>query len=148
MHQFALIWKEANKRFSDTITALDDLEGVVGKKLRIDGPNADKAFGKELRALINDTKGRANLMDAVSGIEQTAHKYGGSFDDNILRQMLFADELELALRQAAKDVDSGDGVLFLTDIPGGSPANRALAILMDTPNVELIGGANCFVGDF
>ena len=57
--------------------------------------------------------------------------------------MLFrSDELEQALRQAAKDVDSGDGVLFLTDIPGGSPANRALAIVMDTPNVELIGGAN------
>ncbi|EPA8652436.1 PTS galactosamine/N-acetylgalactosamine transporter subunit IIA [Photobacterium damselae] len=57
-------------------------------------------------------------------------------------ETMSTDELELALRQAAQEVDSGDGVLFLTDIPGGSPANRALAILMDTPNVELIGGAN------
>ncbi|ENX3947102.1 PTS galactosamine/N-acetylgalactosamine transporter subunit IIA [Photobacterium damselae] len=57
-------------------------------------------------------------------------------------ETMSTDELELALRQAAQAVDSGDGVLFLTDIPGGSPANRALAILMDTPNVELIGGAN------
>lgn len=50
-------------------------------------------------------------------------------------ETMSTDELELALRQAAQAVDSGDGVLFLTDIPGGSPANRALAILMDTPNV-------------
>lgn len=90
------LYKEANKRFSDTIQSLDTLQDVVGKKLKQEGPNVDKAFGKQLRALLNDTNGRANLMDAVSNIEQTAHKYGGSFDDNILTQMLFADELEIA----------------------------------------------------
>ena len=90
------LYKEANKRFSDTVQSLDMLQDVVGKKLNQTGPHADKAFGKQLRALMNDTNGRANLLDAVDSIEQTAHKYGGSFDDNILTQMLFADELEIA----------------------------------------------------
>ncbi len=89
-------YKEANKRFSDTISAIQKLEDVVGKKLNMDGPNADKAFGVELNSLMSNRKGRANLMDAVDGIEQTAHSYGGSFNDNILRQMLVADELEIA----------------------------------------------------
>ncbi|MEI8672341.1 PTS galactosamine/N-acetylgalactosamine transporter subunit IIA [Vibrio sp. SA48] len=57
-------------------------------------------------------------------------------------ESMSTDELEAELRKAAKEVDSGEGVLFLTDIPGGSPCNRALAILMDGENVELIGGAN------
>ncbi|EDU4587779.1 PTS mannose transporter subunit IIA, partial [Salmonella enterica subsp. houtenae] len=43
---------------------------------------------------------------------------------------------------AADRVDSGDGVLFLTDIPGGSPCNRALNILMSGRNVELLAGVN------
>ncbi|EDV3839189.1 PTS mannose transporter subunit IIA, partial [Salmonella enterica subsp. diarizonae] len=38
--------------------------------------------------------------------------------------------------------DSGDGVLFLTDIPGGSPCNRALNILMSGRNAELLAGVN------
>lgn len=57
-------------------------------------------------------------------------------------ESMSTDALELALRQAASAVDSGEGVLFLTDIPGGSPANRALNILQDTPAIEVISGAN------
>ncbi|PSV49341.1 PTS galactosamine/N-acetylgalactosamine transporter subunit IIA [Photobacterium indicum] len=57
-------------------------------------------------------------------------------------ESMSTDELEAKLRQAALLADSGDGVLFLTDIPGGSPCNRALAIMMDMPNIELIAGAN------
>ncbi len=87
-------YKEANKRFSDTITALDSLQDVVGKKLNFNGPNADKATGTALRSLMNNTKGRANLIDAVNNIQETANKYGGSFSDDILEQMLVADELE------------------------------------------------------
>ncbi|PSV20667.1 PTS mannose transporter subunit IIA [Photobacterium leiognathi subsp. mandapamensis] len=81
----------------------------------------------------------------ASGMETAVRAIAGEQE-----QMLFIDfvegmstqELEQSLRQAVQDVDSGDGVLILTDIPGGSPANRALEIMMDTPNVELIGGAN------
>lgn len=57
-------------------------------------------------------------------------------------ESMSTDELELALRKAAKDVSSDEGVLFLTDIPGGSPANRATAILMDTAQVEVLAGVN------
>ena len=87
-------YREANKRFSDTITSMDLLQDAAGKKIDFFGPNADKAMGTVLRSLMNNTKGRANLMNAVDSIESTSKKYGGSFDDNILTQMLFADELE------------------------------------------------------
>ena len=39
------------------------------------------------------------------------------------------------------DVDSGDGVVVLTDLFGGTPSNLAISI-MDTQKVEIIAGGN------
>ena len=84
-------------------------------------------------------------LNYASGIQSAVKAIAGEQE-----QMAFIDfvesmsteQLEERLRQVAKEVDSGEGVLFLTDIPGGSPCNRALSIMMDTPNIELIAGAN------
>lgn len=84
---------------------------------------------------INFATGMQSAVKAIAGEQEQM-----VFIDFV--EAMSTEQLEAQLRAAAKDVDSGDGVLFLTDIPGGSPCNRALAILMDTPNVELIGGAN------
>lgn len=32
--------------------------------------------------------------------------------------------------------------LFLTDLPGGTPCNRAMAIMMQNPSVEVLAGVN------
>jgi len=61
-------YREANKRFSDTITALDDLQDVAGRKLDFSGPNADKAAGVLLRSQTNNTKGRANLLTSIKNL--------------------------------------------------------------------------------
>lgn len=87
-------YRDANKIFSDTITALDDLQDVAGRKLDFSGPNSDKAAGVLLRSQTNNTKGRANLLTAISNLEDTARKYGGSFDDDILNLSIFSDELD------------------------------------------------------
>lgn len=84
---------------------------------------------------IQFASGMASAVKAIAGEQEQM-----AFVDFV--ESLSTDELEAQLRQAAQSVDSGDGVLFLTDIPGGSPSNRALNILMDTPNVELIAGVN------
>lgn len=87
-------YREANARFSDTIKSLDMLQDAAGKKLDFFGPNADKATGTVLRRLMSNAQGRVLLMDAVDDIGKTSKKYGGSFNDDILTQMLFADELD------------------------------------------------------
>ena len=74
--------------------ALDSLQDSAGKKLNFFGPNADKATGTVLRRLMSNAQGRVTLMDAIENISTTAKKYGGSFEDDILTQMLFADELD------------------------------------------------------
>ncbi len=96
------LYKDANRRFSETITGLNDLQDVVGRKLNQTGPHADKAFGTALRGLMNNTKGRANLMTAVDNIQSTSKKFGGRNQGDILAQMLFADELEVVFGGAGR----------------------------------------------
>jgi len=95
-------YREANKRFSDTITALDNLQDVAGRKLDFAGPNANKAAGTLLRSQTNNTKARANLLTAIKDLEDTAQKYGGSFDDDILNLSIFADELDAVFGSGAR----------------------------------------------
>jgi len=84
---------------------------------------------------INFASGIQSAVRAIAG-EQAQMK----FVDFV--ETMSTDDLEADLRAAAAEVNSGEGVLFLTDILGGSPSNRATAIMMDTPLVEVIGGAN------
>jgi len=45
------------------------------------------------------------------------------------------------IRASIERVDSGDGVILLTDMFGGTPSNLAIS-MMDRPNVDVIAGAN------
>ena len=47
-------------------------------------------------------------MDAIDNIGTTAKKYGGSFDDDILTQMLFADELDAVFGGGARTSLKGE----------------------------------------
>ena len=95
-------YKQANKQFSETITSLDALQDVAGRKLDFSGPHADKAAGTLLRSQTNNTKGRANLLTAIKNLEDTAQKYGGSFDDDILNLSIFSDELDSVFGSGAR----------------------------------------------
>ncbi|MEM1021048.1 MAG: PTS sugar transporter subunit IIA [Pseudomonadota bacterium] len=45
------------------------------------------------------------------------------------------------IRQAAQGVDTGEGVIILTDMFGGTPSNLAISLLSDG-KIEVIAGAN------
>jgi len=54
------------------------------------------------------------------------------------------DDLELAnqaVHDAVKSVDSGGGVMLLTDMFGGTPSNLAISLL-GRENVEVVAGVN------
>ncbi len=46
-----------------------------------------------------------------------------------------------AIRRARREIDSGDGLLILTDMFGGTPANLCFSLLED-PKVEVLTGMN------
>ncbi|MFQ5564483.1 MAG: PTS sugar transporter subunit IIA [Parvularculaceae bacterium] len=43
--------------------------------------------------------------------------------------------------KAARDVNSGDGVIILTDMFGGTPSNLAISV-MEKANAEVVAGVN------
>ena len=51
------------------------------------------------------------------------------------------DAVRRSLLQAARKVDSGDGVVIVTDMFGGTPSNLAISIMDDGP-IEVIAGMN------
>jgi PTS system mannose-specific IIA component len=50
------------------------------------------------------------------------------------------EETREKLREAIREVDSGDGVIVLTDMFGGTPANLALTFLDE--RIEVLTGVN------
>ena len=70
------------------------------------------------------------------------------FNDDVVQieaQCLKAEDDPKAFYQVMDDacerIDEGDGVLILTDIPGGTPANQA-QLLLQKRNIAIIAGAN------
>lgn len=53
-----------------------------------------------------------------------------------------ADVFQKNMEEKVNKLDSGDGVLIFTDILGGTPGNRALAIAAANDKVEVIAGVN------
>jgi PTS system mannose-specific IIA component len=51
------------------------------------------------------------------------------------------EERRNAILAAAKKVESGDGVVILTDMFGGTPSNLAISV-MEAGSVEVIAGVN------
>ena len=51
------------------------------------------------------------------------------------------DEMDIMARVVCLRLNSGDGVLVLTDMYGSTPSNIALRLL-DLPNVEVVSGIN------
>lgn len=52
------------------------------------------------------------------------------------------EDFDTLLAEAVAEVDGGEGVLILTDINGGTPANRALMLAASRPDIEVIAGMN------
>lgn len=87
-------YNAANVDYADTIGALDNIQSVVGRKLDFSSPSAEKASGTILRRLMGNTQSRANLIDSINELERVAKSTGGKFEDDLLNQALFADELD------------------------------------------------------
>ena len=95
-------YNRVNTTFSETIGALDALQDVAGKKLNLTGPNADKAIGTLLRRLMSNAQSRIRLLDSVDEIEAVARKQGAIFNDDLLTQVLFVDELDAVFGPVAR----------------------------------------------
>ncbi|PKF78798.1 PTS N-acetylgalactosamine transporter subunit IIA [Vibrio sp. vnigr-6D03] len=51
-------------------------------------------------------------------------------------------QLEEAMRKAIGEIDSGDGIIFLTDLLGGTPFRTASLISQERSDIEVVTGTN------
>lgn len=91
----------ANARYADTKSALDDLQKAVGTKIDLDMPDAAKAIGTAARSLTSNNQGRVQMLNSVNNANEVAAKYGAKFKDDVLNQMLFANEIDRMFGAAA-----------------------------------------------
>ena len=95
-------YNKANTDYSQTIGALDSLQKAAGSKIDLFGPNTEKALGTTLRRLLNNTQSRVNLIDAIDEMETVARVTNKTFDDDVLTQVMFVDELDSMFGAAGK----------------------------------------------
>lgn len=101
-------YNRVNTQYSDTIQAINTFQDSAGTKVNLFGEIADKALGPVSRRLLSNAQSRATLMDAMKTLDDTALKYGAKFDDDIMMQVRFADELDSMFGAAAKTSLQGD----------------------------------------
>jgi len=129
-------YNKVNTRYSDTIDVLNEFQGIAGKKMDLTGPNAEKAIGTLMRRLMSNTQSRVNLLDSVNNIENTATKYGGKFNDDLLTQVLFADELDSVFGPVAKTSFQGQigQAVERTARAAASPKEAAISAVGEAAN--------------
>jgi hypothetical protein len=128
------VYKAANEKYADTITALDDLQKAAGTQIDFDSPNANKALGTAMRKLTSNYGTRANLIDSLDQTNQVASKYGMKLDDDIVNQLIFVNELDRMFGAAADTSLKGQMSQALetgVDIARGGAARRAVELLAE-----------------
>lgn len=81
----------------------------------------------------------------ASGIEQAIHQVIGEqeqFKAIDFPVDMTTPQLESAMRDALSDLNSGDGIVFLTDLLGGTPFRTASLLSQQRDDIEVLTGTN------
>jgi hypothetical protein len=101
-------YNQVNTQYADTIQVLDEFQTAAGRSMNLNSPNVDKALGTASRKLMSNYQSRVALMDSLDNMERVITKYGGNFDDDLLTQVLFFDELNTVFKPAARTSLQGE----------------------------------------
>lgn len=137
------VYKAANDKYADTITALDGLQKSAGTQIDFDSPNANKALGTAMRKLTSNYGTRANLIDSLDQANQVSIKYGMKVEDDVVNQLIFVNELDRMFGAAADTSLKGQMSQALetgVDIARGNVASRAFNLLAE--KAENLRGIN------
>jgi len=135
-------YNRVNTTYSETRDAIDNLQDAAGRKIDLSGDNADKAAGTVLRRLLSNAQGRVNLLDSINELETVARQYGATFDDDILAQVLFADELDAVFGPVARTSLQGQFVQGAKTAARFADAPVSTTIDKAVEGVEKLRGIN------
>lgn len=87
-------YNRINTTYSETRNAIDELTSLGGSKFDPLAPNAQKKLGTLMRRILSNANSRVDVLNALNSLQEVATKYGGKFDDDIVTQAVFVDDLE------------------------------------------------------
>lgn len=95
-------YDRVNTQFRETIEPLNQINNALKIKTPMDSPRYVSAVGQEMRKVMSNYKSRNELIDSLENIENAAKAQGGKFDDDVLLQALFANELDAVMGPVAR----------------------------------------------
>jgi hypothetical protein len=123
-------YKNANTKYSETIQTLKNIQDIVGKKTDLNGPNVSKALGGTMRKLLSNYGSRTKLIDTLEIVNNVVNKYGFKSKDDLIKQTIFANELDRKFGGAPAGFKEqvGQGVKRGVDFVRQSNTGKALAL--------------------
>lgn len=125
-------YREQNTKFSDALTALDEIQEAVGKKVNFESDRAGEAFGTALRKVLSNYGSRNQIIDAIDSVETVAKKYGLKINDDLINQIIFVNEIDRMFGAVAPGSFKGQIEQALqkgSDFARSSAAEKAVMIL-------------------
>lgn len=135
-----------NKRYSDTIGALNDLKKSMGSKIDFEAPQLNKAFGTEVRKLLSNYNSRIAMDNSINQVSKVAKNYGLPIKDDIRNQLVFVTELERKFGAFGQNTFRGNieaatqRTQDLARFATASPTEKGLKILQ--AGAERLSGIN------
>ena len=109
-------YKRVNDQYAAARQAVDAIEGLSDSKLDLNNARKDNNYGTLLRRTMSNAASKDRLMDALDQIQKVANSKdfdvldpqnpgkfkGKSFQDNLIAQALFVDELDKMFKPAGR----------------------------------------------
>ena len=125
-------YRRINDTYSETRQVLDDLQDAAGRKIDLTSENANKSLGTLMRGLLSNNRSRVQLLDAITALDNTSAKFGGTFDDSLLKQAIFVDELDRVFGPVARTSFQGQ----IAQAIGRTPSSVSEAVTR--PAIEAV----------
>jgi len=85
-------YNQVNTQYKDTVTSLDEVRRLIGKDFLGSKDIANLRSGEVINRILGNA--RAKPLSALQNLENTARKYGSTYNDSIIKQITFADLLD------------------------------------------------------
>ena len=88
-------YRSVNETYSETVGAMNALQDVAGKKVKIGKTKRDDdMLGTLMRRLTGNPTSRVPLTNAIEQLESVAVKHGAKFGDDLMDLQVYANSLE------------------------------------------------------
>lgn len=129
-------YNQANTVYSETKTAIDAMQELVGKKIDLRKDYAPQALGKLSRRMLSNAQSAERVREAAMNINDVASRYGAEGTGNIPALVKFADTLDKQFGIAADTSLASEVAKGVTQSKKDAAINIGSAIIQKAKGVN------------